>query len=108
MSNWSHIYSIITIETASSYPKGSALGYAFEMLKSMPAISGDEEMAWVVPAKAVVEPALDDKETAKVTLAIFGDLRGATKNGTLKAFSAMVRFLLKKDFFVKVHVLKVN
>ena len=108
MSNWSHIYSIITIETASSYPKGSALCYAFDVLKRIPVISGDEGMAWVVPVKTVVEPALGDKETAKITLAVFGDLRGATKNGTLKDFSAMVRFLLKEDFFVKVHVLKVN
>lgn len=108
MSNWAHIYSIVTIETANSYPKGKALTYALHVLGSVPIISGDEGPAWVVPVRTVTESMLEDIETAKVTFAIFGDLRGATKNGALKDFSAMIRFLLKNNFFVKVHTLKVD
>ena len=109
MSNWSHIYSIVSIETADTYAKGEAMRNTFEVIKRAPAIEGSEGDAWVVPIKTVVEECSEpDRETFKAYLAVFGDLRDRNKKDTLKEFSYFIRYLVKNGMFVKVHTLKVE
>lgn len=109
MSNWSHIYSILSIETADTHVKGEAMCNTFEVLKRAPAIGGSEGDAWYVPIKTRVEECSEpDKETCKVYLAVFGDLRDRNKKDTLKEFSYLIRFFIKNRMFVKVHTLKVE
>lgn len=109
MSNWSHIYSILSIETVDTYAKGEAMRNTFEVLKRAPAIEGSEGDAWVVPIKTVVEECSEpDRETFKAYLAVFGDLRDQSRKDTLRAFSYFIRYLVKSGMFVKVHTLKVE